>query len=432
MPGRRRTLALLAFVLGSLLLLPSGAAAQTGSVLRARIDGPITPVIADHVADAVAAAADGGHSALLLEMDTPGGLDSSMRSIVKDLLGSPVPVIVYVAPAGARAASAGAIITFAAHVAAMAPGTNIGAATPIDLEGGEVLDKVVNDAVAYVTAIAEERGRDVDFAVDTVRDGRSASATEALEVGAVDLVAPDRATLLDELDGRTVVLADGTERTLATAQAPVTEFQMTGVRSLLQRLADPNLAFLFISIGSLAVIYELANPGVGLGGVIGAILLVLAFFSLAVLPVDVAGVVLLVLAIALFVGELFVPGVGVFAGGGTLALIAAGVLLFQRPTGIGVDLSFLLPVPLLVGAAAVVVGRLAYKTRHAPAYTGASGTMVGAHGTVRTADEGTAQVLVEGALWRARRPEGPLAVGDRVRVIAMHGLDLVVEPDAER
>jgi membrane-bound ClpP family serine protease len=255
MPGRRRTLALLAFVLGSLLLLPSGAAAQTGSVLRARIDGPITPVIADHVADAVAAAADGGHSALLLEMDTPGGLDSSMRSIVKDLLGSPVPVIVYVAPAGARAASAGAIITFAAHVAAMAPGTNIGAATPIDLEGGEVLDKVVNDAVAYVTAIAEERGRDVDFAVDTVRDGRSASATEALEVGAVDLVAPDRATLLDELDGRTVVLADGTERTLATAQAPVTEFEMTGVRSLLQRLADPNLAFLFISIGSLAVIY---------------------------------------------------------------------------------------------------------------------------------------------------------------------------------
>ncbi|MDP8970564.1 MAG: nodulation protein NfeD [Actinomycetota bacterium] len=415
------------------LVAAAGAAAQQPSVLMTRVEGPITPLVADHLADTLAAAEDGGHGVLLVELDTPGGLDTSMREIVQAFLTAPVPVVVHVSPAGARAASAGAIIAFSAHVAAMAPGTNIGAATPVSLEGGEVIDKVIEDAAAYVAAIAEERGRNVDFAVDTVREGRSARASEAVEIAAVDLVAASRGELLEELDGRTVTLSpSGREVTLRTADAAVVAYGMSLPRRLLQTLADPNLAFLLMSVGTLGIIYELANPGAGLGGILGTIMIVLAFVSLSVLPVDLAGVALLVLAVALFVAELFVPGVGVFAGGGVLALVFAGLLLFQRPSGVGIDLAYLLPVPVAVGVATVVVGRAAWRSRRAPPYPGSGAAMIGAQGTVRSAQGPTGQVFVSGALWRARSSSGqPLAVGGSVRVVDRHGLELVVEQQEE-
>ncbi|MPZ72101.1 MAG: nodulation protein NfeD [Nitriliruptorales bacterium] len=417
-------------VLAAVLFLvwPHSASAQQSQILVTRVEGPITPVVAAHVADAVDAAVAGGYHALLIEMDTPGGLDTSMRGIVQDLLTAKVPTIVYVSPAGARAASAGAIIAFASHVAAMAPATNIGAATPISLEGGEVIDKVINDAVAYVTAIAEERDRDVDFAVDTVREGRSAAASEAVEIGAVDLVAESRAELLAEIDGRTVVLDPGGDRVrLATEAAALVDYEMSWTRRLLQSLANPELAFLFISVGSLALLYELSSPGGVIGGVIGTIMIVLAFFSLSVLPVNIVGVLLLFLAIALFVAELFVPGIGVFAGGGVLSLVAAGLFLFDRPTGIGLDLSFLVPVGAVAGLGALAIARVAWVSRRAPAYSGTGGAMTGAVGTVRSGRGEPLRVFVDGALWKARAASRAPAPGDRVRVVDMDGIELVVE-----
>jgi membrane-bound serine protease (ClpP class) len=416
---------------GVALLLGANAGATEHTVLVTSVRGPITPVIANHLSDAIAAAQAGGHQALIVELDTPGGLDTSMRDIVQDFLTAPLPVIVYVAPPGARSASAGAIMTFAAHVAVMAPGTNIGAATPISMEGGEVIDKVIEDAAAYVAAIAEERGRDIDFAVDTVREGRSASYSEAVEIGAVDFIAASRGELLDAVDGLVLTLAPGDhEVELRTAGAAVAEYEMSGARRILQALADPNLAFLFLSLGTLAVLYELANPGAGLGGILGAIMLVLAFFSLAVLPTEIVGVLLLLLAVALFVAELFVPGVGVFAGGGAITLLLAGVFLFQRPTGIGVDLSVLLPLVVLAGLGAAFIGRIAWSSRHAPAYAGQGASLVGERGTVLSVDGDRLQVRVAGALWRAHS-DADLSRGDAVRVVEMDGLELTVVP-AER
>src|SRR5690606_7267744 len=326
------------------------------------------------------------------------------------------------------AASAGAVITFAAHVAAMAPGTNIGAATPVGLEGGEVGDKIVNNAAAYVETIAEERGRDVDFAVDTVREGRSAPASEAVELGAVDLIADDLPDLLAAVDGRRVALADGDVVVLQTAGATTTAFDMSAVRRLLQTVADPNLAYLFISLGTLALIYEVASPGAGLGGILGAILLVLGFFSLSVLPVDVVGLLLLALAIGLFVAEAFAPGVGVFAAGGAVSLVLAGMFLFQRATGVGVDLTFLLPVPVVTAGLAVAIGRFAWRAQRRPPLGGPAGTMVGQQGTVRAVAADSAEVFVDGALWRARSQGAPLRAGQQVRVVDRDGLTLVVDP----
>jgi membrane-bound serine protease (ClpP class) len=321
--------------LGWLLALTPAAIGQAPTVLVTRVAGPITPVVADQLADGVRAAEPDGPTAFLVELDTPGGLDSSMREITQAFLNARVPVVVYVTPSGARAASAGAIITFSAHVAAMAPGTTIGAATPVDLQGGEISDKVINDDDdAFAEAVAAQRGRSTEFAIDTVRKGRAVTADQAVRLQAVDLVAADRARLLEALDGRRVEVAGGTTVTLQTAGAELVEHQLSWTRSLLGWLADPNLAFLFLSIGTLAVIYELASPGMGLGGVIGAVLLVLGFVSLSVLPVNLAGLLLLALAAALFAAELFAPGIGVFAGGGTIALLLAGLLLFDGPIAV--------------------------------------------------------------------------------------------------
>lgn len=402
-------------------------AAGTGRILTSTLAGTITPVMADHLDEGVERAAAEGFEAYLIELDTPGGLDRSMRDIIQTVLGSDVPVVVYVAPQGARAASAGSMITLASHVAAMAPGTTIGAATPVSIQGEEVEDKVINDAAAYAEALAELRGRDVEFAVATVREGRSVVAERALEIGAIDLVVPNRAELLEALDGRTVQLRDGVEVTLATRGAELVPHELSWLRRVLQWLADPNVAFLFLSLGTLAILYEIANPGVGFGAIAGVILLVLAFFSLAVLPVTATGILLLVLAAGLFVAELFVPGIGVFAGGGAVSLALAGLFLFRGP--IGVDLAVLLPTVAVVGGGAIVVGRLVWRTRSLHGTTGVSG-LVDARGTVRVAEGSRGQAFVNGALWNVRA-DAPLAEGQEVRVVGVEGLDLVVEREEE-
>jgi membrane-bound serine protease (ClpP class) len=313
----------------------------------------------------------------------------------------------------------------------MAPGTNIGAATPVQLEGGEVLDKVIEDMASYVAEIAELRDRDHDFAIDMVRDGRSVGATEALEIGAVDLVAANQMDLLEAVDGMVVTMhgeaEDGQEVTLQTAGAATVDYEMSTTRRILQTLADPNLAFLFLSIGTLAVLYEIANPGGGLGGIIGAIMILLFLFSVAVLPVDLIGVVLLLLAVGLFIAELFAPGVGVFAAGGVLALLLGGLFLFQAQTGVGVDWWVLIPTAIVtfglaIGAAVFVARTRRRQSRAASDYI---------HGRTVVAErvsEGLPRGLVDGTWWRLK-PANPGVVlrdGEEYVIVRRENIDLYV------
>jgi membrane-bound serine protease (ClpP class) len=414
-------------LVGLLLGHPTAAAQERpSSVLVTRVADPITPVVADHLVDGVQAAERDRHAAFVVELDTPGGLDAAMREIIQAFLNARVPVVVHVAPSGARAASAGALITMAAHVAAMAPGTTIGAATPVDLQGGEVSDKVINDAAAAAESVAAQRGRNRQFAIQAVREGRSVTAEQAQRLDVVDLLAADRDGLLRALDGRQVRLAPDTTVTLRTAGAEVVTYDMSLLRSLLQRLADPNLAFVFLSIGTLALIYELASPGMGLGGVLGAILLVLGFVALSVLPVNLAGLLLLGLAAALFVGEVFTPGVGVFAAGGTIALLAAGLLLFEG--SVGVSPAVLWPTALVIGAAAALAGRLAWRARRAPSVSGPQ-ALVGRQAVVRRVlDDHSGQVMLDGTWWTVRSPTARLEKDQPVCVVAVDGVLLLVEP----
>jgi membrane-bound serine protease (ClpP class) len=424
--GRRTALGLLILPLAVWLLASvTGARAQARTVLVTQVDGIITPVMADHIREGLARAQEEAHQAFLIELDTPGGLDASMRDIIQAFLGANVPVVVHVAPSGARAASAGALITMAAHIAAMAPGTTIGAATPIDLEGGrDVERKIIEDAAAYAESLARLRGRNIEFAVEAVREGRAITADQAERIGVVDVLASNRVELLEEIDGQTVTLASGEEVTLETRGVGVVPYELGTFRSILQWLADPNLAFLFLSLGTLAIIYELANPGLGGGVVVGVILILLALFGLAVLPVNALGALLLLLAAILFVVEIFTPGVGVGAAGGTAALVLGGLFLFRGR--VGVDPEVLIPVAVVVGGATVLAGRLAWRTRRLAATTGAGG-LLGAVVEVGPVTRTTGQVMVQGAWWNVRTRGEQLREGATVRVVEVEGLDLVVE-----
>lgn len=404
-------------------LAPATAVAQQpATVLEIEVRGAITPVIAGYVDDALERAEREGHEALLVTLDTPGGLDTAMRDIVRSFLNSSVPVIVWVGPPGARAASAGAVITLAAHVAAMAPGTNIGAATPVGMEGGDLGDKVVNDAAAYVSAIAERTGRDPSLARDMVRDGRSEPASAALRLGAIDLVAANEGALLERVDGRTVELADG-DHELRTGDATLIREELGFFNGVRQRLADPNIAFLFLSLGTLAIVYEVASPGMGLGGIAGVILLVLAMFALSVLPVNAVGILLLLLAAGLFIAELFVAGIGVLGAGGSISLALAGLFLVRGDQRVA--WAVLVPTAVVMFGAVMLAGRIAWRARHAPSQTGA-GQVLGLVTDLRRADGRKGQVFLEGAWWSVRA-DRHLEVGDRVRVTDVQGLELVVE-----
>ncbi|MGW0393413.1 NfeD family protein [Streptomyces sp. NPDC003042] len=289
----------------------------------------------------------------------------------------------------------------------------------------------MNDSAAFAVSIAERRGRSAAFAEDMVRKGTAVSDRQALAGKVIDLLAPSRDVLLADLDGRRVVMGPGQEVTLRTAGAQVVSHDLGFFGELRQLLASPELAFLFLSIGTLAVIYELASPGMGFAGVTGAILLVLGFVALSVLPFNVGGLLLLALAAALFIAEVFTPGVGVFAAGGTVALIFAGVLLFRGE--LAVDAAVVWPTALVVGGGSLLAGRLAWRARRAPPSTG-DDLLLSREAVVRRAADGIGQVLLEGAWWTVRGREAPVAEGQRVRVVARDGLDLIVEnaePDAD-
>jgi membrane-bound serine protease (ClpP class) len=429
----RAALTLACLVTGLVALVGGAAGAQvddpTRTVATTTVTGAITPVTAEHLADTAVDAARQGHQALVVSLDTPGGSLSATRDIAQTFLDAPLPIVVYVAPSGADAGSAGTFITYAAHVAAMAPATTIGAATPVDMEGGEVGDKIVQNAAAFAETLAEERGRDVDFAIASVVEGRSVTARTALDEGVIDLVASDLDDLLAALDGREVEVRGTGTVVLATADATVVEMEMTGIRSLLAILADPNLAFIFLSLGTLAILYEIANPGLGLGGVVGVICLILAMFALSVLPVNWAGAVLLLVAAVMFVAELFIPGVGVGAAGGTAALLLGGLFLFQDQSGIGVDWWVLVPTALVTFGLCILAGILVARTRGRRSTAG-SDDLVGRRLTVENAAAGNPRARVSGTYWRVRPAEGVDALrdGDHVEVVARHNLDLLVVP----
>lgn len=422
-------------LMGTLAAVASGnplagpADAEPTTVLVTEIASPITPVVADVVSDGLERATAEGHAAYVIELDTPGGLMEAMRDINSDILASRVPVIVYVAPDGARAGSAGAYITLAAHVAVMAPGTTIGAATPVGLEGQEISDKIVNDAVAQAVALARLRNRDVDFAEDMVRDGRSVDVDEAVELGVVEARANSLTDALDAADGLVVTGPGQREMVVHSADATVERHEFGRLRSVLQFLADPNIAFLLLTLGTLGLIYELATPGVGVAGATGVTALLLALFSLSVLPVNVVGLLLLVVAAALFAAEVFAPGVAGFGFGGAVVLVLAAVFLFDDGTGVAVDPTAALPLAVLMFAAAVVAGRVAMRTRRLPSTTTGADAIIGHRVKVVEADGSTGRAMVQGSWWSLRSTGQVLHAGAEGLVVGIDGLVLVIDLD---
>lgn len=417
----------------ALLLLagPAGATQASGerAVVVARLDGPLSPVGATELVEAVAEAEERNAAALLVELDTPGGLVSSMREVVESFLNARVPVITYVAPSGARAASAGSLIVLSGHIAAMAPTTTIGAATPQPLGGGEVSDKVVNDTASYAEAIAQQRGRDTAFARASVESGESITAQQALDRRVVDLIANDRVTLLAELDGTTVDV-DGQPVELQLAGAPIEVREPGFFRAVLNRVVDPNLTFILLALGTLALLVEFASPGIGAGGVTGVILLLLAGFSLSLLPTTLVGLALLVLAAGLFIAELFVPGTGVMAAGGSVALVLAGLFLFDESSGLSVARPVLIPVAGVLLAGSVALAVTVRNAQHQPRRLD-DDQLIDAVAEVLVAHGDQGQVMLRGERWHVRTDEPPLEPGMLVRVLDRVGLTLLVEPEEE-
>lgn len=432
------------------LLFALPAAGQTVHTLT--IDGPIGPATADYVVDGLEEADAAGAEAVILQMDTPGGLDQAMREIVSAVLDSPVPVLGHVAPSGARAASAGTYILYATHIAAMAPGTNLGAATPVRVGGGmpgqssepededeELGDndeagggaqsaserKMINDAVAYIRSLAELRGRNADWAERAVRESVSLSANAAVEANVADLVARDAAALLDAAHGRTVEI-DGTERTLSLEGAQLEDRPPDWRDELLSTITNPNVAYILLLVGIYGLIFELANPGALVPGVIGGIALLLALFALQALPVNYAGLGLLALGVLFMIGEALAPSFGALGIGGVLAFGLGSVLLFEAD-GPGFELSMLLVIGVTAASLVIFMGTatLAVRAFQRRGVAGASHLRDAQAEVIAT--EPALRVTVEGESWRARS-EADLAVGDRVQVTDIDGLTLTVTP----
>lgn len=434
-----RALAAAALLLGALLgAARLGAGAAEAPVLVVALEGPVSPASSGFVRNGIEEAAERGAPALVLRLDTPGGLASSMREIVQAILASPVPVIAWVAPAGARAASAGLYILYASHLAAMAPATNIGAATPVRIGaapggGGEdappddMRAKMINDAAAYIRGLAELRGRNAEWAEKAVREAASLPATEAHEMAVVELLAADLDALLRQADGRSVKIA-GESRRLDLAGRPVVRLEPGWRAALLGALANPNLAFLLMLIGFYGLLFELVSPGAIFPGVIGAVSLLLSLYSLSVLPVNLAGIALVALGVGLLVAEAFAPSFGALGLGGAVATVLGGVMLFDTDVpGFRLSWSAIATAAVLSLALLAAVVWVAARSRGAPVRSGRE-QMIGGRGIVLEWAGEAGHVRFEGERWRARGPAG-LGPGQRVRVAAVRDLTLFVEPE---
>jgi membrane-bound serine protease (ClpP class) len=423
-----RTVAIAMLAVG-LLASESGAQVADPEIVVLRLDGVVDPLVADYLERGIQRAQDEGEAAILLEIDTPGGLDSSMRQITEAILGADIPVICYVSPAGARAASAGAFILLSCPVAAMAPGTNVGASTPVGLDGGDLATKIANDAAAYIRSIAETYDRDVATAESFVREGASISAEEARSRGVIDTVAGTRDELLAGLDGASVALATGATVTLETSSVPVREQGMGGFMGFLHDLLDPNLAFIFFWLGLALIVLEVLIPGHVFSGTIGTIMLITAIVSFGLLPVRVIGIALLILSVIGFVVELNSPGLGIWGAIGVVSLVLGGWFLYDRSAGAAVSPLVLLPVATLMALFFGFVVAKAIRLRHVPPSQGAE-TIVGALGVAVGAgvDGRGGIVRVHAEEWRAVTAGEAIPAGDKIRVTRLDGLVLTVEP----
>jgi membrane-bound serine protease (ClpP class) len=404
-------------------------AAGVPRVLAVRLTGVVSPVMDDVLGQAIARAQAGGYRALLVELDTPGGLESSMRDMVERELASPVPVIVWVTPGGAHAASAGVFLTMAADVAAMSPGTNIGAATPISMQGpmdSTLARKATNDAAAFARTVAQQRRRSVAWAERAVREAVAATDAEAVEQHIVDFAAGSQAELLRKSDGR--MMRRGADSTvIAVAGARVDRMELSLRQRVLGRLVDPNIAYLLLMLGFYGILFELQNPGAILPGVAGAIFLVLAFLSLSALPVNAAGLALLVLGVGFLVAEIKVHSHGVLAVGGALALAVGGLILFDDQV-VRVAVPLVLAVTAMTTAFILLVVGFALRARRAPRVTGAQ-AMIGRRATVVDALRPRGRVRLDGEVWNAEAAR-QVEVGAEVVVIGVEGLTLRVRPAA--
>ena len=420
---------------GALLLLGLLSACATsvqveGAIHVLTADGTVDQVMARYVDRGIDEAERKHAVAVVIKVDTPGGLDSAMRDIVKRINASKVPVITYVSPAGARAASAGTFIVMAGHVAAMAPNTAIGAAHPVGAGGedipGTLGDKVTNDAVAYIRGIANERGRNADWAERAVRNSESVDSGEAVSLHVVDFEARSLDAVIQQADGRSVDV-QGQPGTLHLLDAPVVENNPTIIEQFLKIISDPNIAFLLLSLGALALVFEFVVPGHILPGVFGAIALLVGFFALGTLPVNWAGVALIVLAFILFAAEVYVAGFGVLGVGGIVSLILGGLILTSSNNPeFQVNRWLLVAIAVVIGAFFLSAVASLIRTRRAPAYTG-SQALVGRLAVARTPLDPEGLVFLEGARWRATAEDAPVAEGERVRVTEVDGLRLKVK-----
>lgn len=387
----------------SIILIFSPSFAK--EVVLIKVDGVINPPHAEYTIKSIKKAHELKAEAIVIQLDTPGGLDTSMRDMVKEILNSHVPVIVYVSPKGARAASAGAFITIAAHIAAMAPGTNIGAASPVAM-GGEKMDKkmadkITNDAVAYIKSIAQQRGRNTEWAEQAVRKSISSTETEALKKGVIDLIAEDLPTLLKSIHGKKVKTEAG-EKTINTKDAKINEIKMNFRERLLNFLSNPNIAYILLMIGIYGIIFELSNPGAIFPGVIGAISLILAFYSLQTLPINYAAAALILLGIVLFILELKFTSYGLLTLGGIVCFALGSLMLFDTVNPLfKLSLSVVIPVTIVTALFFAFLLRLAYKAHKRKPVTGVE-ELVGMRGVAKTDFHNKrGMVLVHGELWQA-------------------------------
>jgi membrane-bound serine protease (ClpP class) len=433
----RRTLSLVAVVVGG-FMLAGGALAQddSGVAVSIELPGSIDPATEAWISGALEEAADDGAELAIIRLDTPGGLDTSMREIVKDVIAAPMPVVVYVSPNGARAASAGLFVTQAADVAAMAPQTNIGSASPISITGADIDEvlgrKIENDAAAYVTALAEEHGRNAELAEEMVRDATNVSASEALEAGLIDVIAGSEEELLAQLDGFVVKGPKAGE--LDTTGLEVEERNMPLQYDILQLIVNPNVAFLLILAGILGLAIELFSPGLILPGAFGLVSFVVGLYGSAQLPVTAAGIILLVVGVGLIIAEAQLPTGGIVGIVGVIALAISGLMLFDTDEGLEISPPLVIGVALVLGGLLVVAVKKVVEARRRPVWTGEE-ELYGAEGDVRVAIDPVGQVFLHGALWRAEpaggSDGGPIPVGVRVRVASVDGLTLLVDPLAD-
>jgi membrane-bound serine protease (ClpP class) len=418
------------FISGLLLsLLPGFLPAQEKQVNILKINDAITPAIADFIKRGIEQSVKDRAECLIIQMDTPGGLDLSMRDIIKEMMNADIPIVVYVAPSGARAASAGVFITLASDIAAMAPGTNIGAAHPVAVGGGKMdrtmADKVVNDAVAYIESIAEKKGRNVKWAAKAVRESVSITETEALKIKIIDLIAKDVDDLLAKIDGKTLEKSKRTIK-LATKGLKTNHVEMGFRERFLATLSNPNIAYILMMIGLVGLYFELSNPGAIFPGVIGGICLILAFFAFRTLPVNYAGVLLILLGVFLFIAEIKIASYGLLSVGGIISLALGSIMLFESPLPyLRASLTVILPTVLVTAAFFLLAVGLTIKAYRAKPATGMEG-LAGEAGKAATRIAPEGKVFVHGEFWNAYS-DGTIEEGEKVRVVKAENLRLKVE-----